>query len=69
MFVAGLVVFGAVSCERLGSHSRDNHYVYLADAMLDGRLHIEGKPPHRNDWAEYEERQVLGSEYEPGSAQ
>lgn len=56
MFVAGLVVFGAVSWDRLATHSRDNHYVYLADAMLDGRLHIDGKPPHRNDWAEYEDK-------------
>jgi hypothetical protein len=56
MFVAGLIVFGAVSWDRLGSHSRDNHYVYLADAMLHGRLHIEGRPPHRNDWAEYDEK-------------
>jgi hypothetical protein len=55
-FLAGLAVFAAVSCERLGSHSRDNHYVYLAEGMLDGRLHIDGKPPHRNDWAEHEGR-------------
>lgn len=54
MFVAALIVFGAVSWDRLGGHSRDNHYVYLADAMLHGRLHLDGKPPHRNDWAEYE---------------
>jgi hypothetical protein len=55
-FLAGLIVFGLVSWDRLASHSHDNHYVYLAEAMLDGRLHIDGKPPHGNDWAEHEDR-------------
>jgi hypothetical protein len=53
-FALGLVVFGAASGDRLLSPSRDNHYVHLADAMLHGRLHLEGEPPHRNDWAKHE---------------
>jgi hypothetical protein len=53
IFFAGLVVFGATFAGRLGSPSTDNHYVYLADGFLHGRLHLEGKPPHRNDWAKY----------------
>ena len=53
IYVAFLVVFAGTLAGRLPKHSSDNHYVYLADAMLHGRLHIEGKPPHRNDWAQY----------------
>ncbi|MDJ0765758.1 MAG: hypothetical protein QNJ97_22430 [Myxococcota bacterium] len=56
VFGVGLCVFGAVSGDRLKTPSRDNHYVYLADAMLNGRLHLEGRPPHLNDWAKYKER-------------
>jgi hypothetical protein len=56
VFVAGLAVYGSFSAERLLSHSRDNHYVYLADCFLDGRLFLEGKPPHRNDWARHDGR-------------
>jgi hypothetical protein len=53
-FALGLVVFGAASGNRLLSPSRDNHYVHLAEAMLSGRLHLEGAPPHRNDWARHD---------------
>jgi hypothetical protein len=53
-YVVSLVAFGAVMGDRLKTHSRDNHYVYMADGMLHGRLFLEGKPPHRNDWAEYD---------------
>ncbi|HUU21366.1 MAG TPA: hypothetical protein VM389_02405 [Phycisphaerae bacterium] len=53
-FTLGLVVFGAASWDRLLTPSHDNHYVHLADAMLHGRLHLEGEPPHRNDWARHD---------------
>lgn len=56
VFGIGLLIFGGTSADRLLSHSNDNHYVYLADAMLHGRLHIEGRPPHLNDWAKYGEK-------------
>jgi hypothetical protein len=54
VFVVGLLVFGAFSYKRLLTHSNDNHYVYMADGMLHGRLALEGRPPHLNDWAKYD---------------
>ena len=36
---------------RLRSHSPYNHYVYLADGWLHGRLALPGPPPNENDWA------------------
>ena len=36
---------------RLRQHSAHNHYVYLADGWLHGRLALAGPPPNENDWA------------------
>ena len=36
---------------RLLRHSPYNHYVYLADGWLHGRLALAGPPPNENDWA------------------
>jgi hypothetical protein len=36
---------------RLAAHSPYNHYVYLADGWLHGRLALPGQPPNENDWA------------------
>jgi hypothetical protein len=36
---------------RLRGHSPYNHYVYLADGWLHGRLALPGQPPNENDWA------------------
>jgi hypothetical protein len=36
---------------RLMQHSPYNHYVYLADGWLHGRLALAGPPPNENDWA------------------
>ncbi|HEY4184023.1 MAG TPA: hypothetical protein VGP07_03100 [Polyangia bacterium] len=36
---------------RLRQHSQYNHYVYLADGWLHGRLALAGPPPNENDWA------------------
>jgi hypothetical protein len=36
---------------RLRQHSMYNHYVYLADGWLHGRLALDGQPPNENDWA------------------
>jgi hypothetical protein len=36
---------------RLRRHSQYNHYVYLADGWLHGRLTLAGPPPNENDWA------------------
>ena len=39
---------------RLPHHSPYNHYVYLADGWLHGRLSLPGQPPNENDWAKVE---------------
>lgn len=36
---------------RLKKPSQYNHYVYLADNLLHGRLSLKGSPPNQNDWA------------------
>jgi hypothetical protein len=54
-FVILYIVFtGAylgASGARLRGHSLYNHFVYLADGWLHGRLALEGQPPNENDWA------------------
>jgi len=49
------VVFAAAylgaSGARLRRHSQYNHYVYLAEGWLHGRLALKGQPPNENDWA------------------
>lgn len=49
-------VYAAVSDGRLRAHSRDNHFVYLADSIAHGQLHLRGAPPSRNDWARFDGR-------------
>jgi hypothetical protein len=49
-----LVFAGAylgASGNRLRSHSPYNHFVYLAEGWLHGRLTLAGAPPNENDWA------------------
>lgn len=49
-----LVFAGAylgASSTRLLHHSIYNHYVYLAEGWLHGRLALAGPPPNENDWA------------------
>jgi hypothetical protein len=41
----------AASGGRVRQHSAYNHYVYLADGWLQGRLALAGSPPNENDWA------------------
>jgi hypothetical protein len=55
IYVAALAAYLGASGGRLGRHSNDNHYVYLADSFLHGRLDMRQKPPHENDWARVEE--------------
>jgi hypothetical protein len=54
-FVILYVVFtGAylgASANTLRQHSQYNHYVYLAQGWLHGRLALDGPPPNENDWA------------------
>jgi hypothetical protein len=49
LFFLGAYLAG--SGGRLRQHSQYNHFVYLADCWLHGRLALEGNPPNENDWA------------------
>jgi len=54
LVVVYLVFAGAylgASGGRLVRHSQYNHYVYMADGWLHGRLALAGPPPNENDWA------------------
>ena len=55
IFVLSLVAF-----DRLLLHSSDNHFVYQADAWLDGSLSLTRRPHHQNDWASYETLKLKG---------
>ena len=54
-FVVLYLVFAGAylgaSGNRLKQHSLYNHYVYLAEGWLHGRLALAGPPPNENDWA------------------
>ena len=39
------------SGDRVRRHSQYNHFVYLAEGWLHGRLALQGPPPNENDWA------------------
>jgi hypothetical protein len=51
IFIITLAGYLGASGTRVKKHSTDNHYVYLANNLLHGRLSLEGSPPHQNDWA------------------
>ncbi len=46
-----LAAYLVASGPRLKRHSQYNHFVYLAEGWLDGRLSLKGQPPNENDWA------------------
>ncbi len=58
--LAGLVVLTTVANQRVLMHSSDNHFVYQADAWLDGALSLTRRPHHQNDWASYETLTLKG---------
>ena len=60
LFLVALGVFAAFAGPRLKIHTKDNHFVYLADAFIDGRVEIIRKPHHSNDWASYEVLELKG---------
>lgn len=55
IYVIVLGSYLGASGSRLKKHSNDNHYVYLASNIVEGRLSLRGAPPHQNDWALVEE--------------
>lgn len=54
LFVLAFGVFTGFAWDRVGKPSTDPHFVYLANAMLDGTLELQRSPPHGNDWASFE---------------
>ncbi len=50
LFAIGLVVYGAFAWSRLGKQSGAPHFVYQADAWLNGSLAVEPPLPN-DDWA------------------
>jgi hypothetical protein len=51
LYVVFLGAYLGASGVRLLRHSAYNHFVWLADCWLHGRLSLAGQPPNENDWA------------------
>jgi hypothetical protein len=51
LYVVFAGAYLGASSGRLRQHSPYNHYVYLAEGWLHGRLALAGAPPNENDWA------------------
>ncbi|HSS38175.1 MAG TPA: hypothetical protein VLT58_05350, partial [Polyangia bacterium] len=51
LYLAFAGAYLGASGARLRAHSPYNHYVYLAEGWLHGRLTLAGAPPNENDWA------------------
>jgi hypothetical protein len=54
IYVVFLGAYLGASNGRLKQHSAYNHFVYLADGWLHGRLDLAVNPPNENDWARVE---------------
>jgi hypothetical protein len=54
IYVVFLGAYLGASGGRLRQHSQYNHYVYLAEGWLKGRLDMPVPPPNENDWARVE---------------
>jgi len=54
IFVVFAGAYLGASGERLRQHSLYNHFVYLAEGWLKGRLDMPVPPPNENDWARVE---------------
>ena len=54
IFVAFVGAYLGASGGRLRQHSQYNHFVYLAEGWLRGRLDMPVPPPNENDWARVE---------------
>lgn len=51
LLLVGALGYGLVSGARLFKQSSDPHFVYQADAWLNGKLAIDPPPPKGDDWA------------------
>jgi len=51
IYLICLAAYVGTAGGRLKRPSEDNHYVYLANDLLHGRLKLAGSPPHQNDWS------------------
>jgi len=58
IYVVFLGAYLGASDGRLRQHSAYNHFTYLADGWLHGRLDLASNPPNENDWARVEFRTV-----------
>jgi hypothetical protein len=54
IFVVFAGAYLGASGGRLRQHSQYNHFVYLAEGWLKGRLDMPVPPPNENDWARVE---------------
>jgi hypothetical protein len=54
IYVVFLGAYLGASSGRLRQHSPYNHFVYLAEGWLKGRLDMPVPPPNENDWARVE---------------
>lgn len=50
VFLAAFACLAAIAGKSLQAPSADNHYSYMAQGWLEGRLSLEGRPPHGNDF-------------------
>ncbi len=60
LFFVGLAIFAAFAGPRLRIHTKNNHFVYLADSFLHGSAELVRTPEGTNDWANYQELQLKG---------
>jgi hypothetical protein len=54
LYLVFLAAYLGASGSRLRRPSPYNHFTYLAEGWLDGRLALKGPPPNENDWAKVE---------------
>jgi hypothetical protein len=54
IYIVFLGAYLGASGGRLRQHSQYNHFVYLAEGWLKGRLDMPVPPPNENDWARVE---------------
>src|SRR3569623_456089 len=51
LYLAFAGAYLGASGGRVRQHSPYNHFLYLADGWLHGRLSLQGPPPNDNDWS------------------